>query len=343
MANRAKSIMFISWAPYCSRSDSIAARLDGESHLVYSPFWGSRGSTILFKYLVQFVRTFVLLLRRRPKAVFVMTPPVVTCFPIWLYCKLARAKFLIDAHTGAFLDRRWQSTMFLHRFFSRAAATTIVTNDHLADTVRQWGGHATIVRDVPVEFAEPTAVPLEQGCNMVLVSSFADDEPIDVFFEAARQCADVTFHVTGNHRSAPPELLRQKPKNVRLTGFLSDGEYVGLLKSSDAVLALTTRDHTMQRGAYEAVYLETPVIVSNFGVLRESFDHGAVHVDNTAADIARGVCQMQEHLARYRKEVQELRQRKLAIWETTKAGLLATIHGSRRPEKLAVRSASRCS
>ena len=54
-----------------------------------------------------------------------------------------------------------------------------------------------------------------------------------------------------------------KPDNVRLTGFLPDSDYVGLILASDAVIALTTMDHTMQRGAYEAVYLGRPVITSN--------------------------------------------------------------------------------
>ncbi len=35
-------LVFISWAPFCSRSDSIAARLGGRSYMVYSPEYGSR-------------------------------------------------------------------------------------------------------------------------------------------------------------------------------------------------------------------------------------------------------------------------------------------------------------
>jgi glycosyltransferase involved in cell wall biosynthesis len=45
----------------------------------------------------------------------------------------------------------------------------------------------------------------------------------------------------------------------------------------------------MQRGAYEAMALEKPLITSNFGVLRETFCDGTIHVDNSAAGIAAAI------------------------------------------------------
>ena len=54
-------------------------------------------------------------------------------------------------------------------------------------------------------------------------------------------------------------------------------------------MTLTTRDHTMLRGAYEAIYQGTPVIVSDWALLRESFPEGAAHVENTAKAIVRGI------------------------------------------------------
>ena len=40
-------------------------------------------------------------------------------------------------------------------------------------------------------------------------------------------------------------------------------------------MALTTEDHTMLRGAYEAIYQGTPIIVSNSALLRVAFNEGA--------------------------------------------------------------------
>ena len=109
-----------------------------------------------------------------------------------------------------------------------------------------------------------------------------------LFLEAARKVPDVQFYITGSLEDVDPKVLNKKSGNVEFTGFLSDSQYVGLLRVSDAIISLTTLDHTMQRAAYEAVYLEKPVITSNFEILRRAFHLGTVHVDNNVEDISFG-------------------------------------------------------
>jgi hypothetical protein len=282
--------------------------------MIYSPFWGSRYLTIIFKYLVQSIQTFWVLFQRRPRTVLVMTPPVVACIPVWLYTRIMGAQYAIDAHSGAFLDRRWMPIMFLHKFFSRRALVTMVTEQFLVDIVEGWGANAMIVGDVPPCFAKPRPLQLAPGRNMTFVSTFTEDEPLDTFLGAARQNPDVHFYVTGRLRNAKPEVLKQAPDNVTFTDFLSDSEYAGLLTQSDAVICLTKEDHTMQRGAYEAVYMNKPVITSDFEILRQAFPIGAVHVKNTAAEISRGIAMMKENCEMYAQQVRQLRSKKIDRW-----------------------------
>jgi glycosyltransferase involved in cell wall biosynthesis len=164
-------------------------------------------------------------------------------------------------------------------------------------------------------------VVLKEGVNMTLVSSFTKDEPLDLFLKAASGLPAMRFYVTGDFSNADSGLIRDRPGNVEFTGYLTDAEYVGLLLASDAVLSLTKADHTMQRGAYEAVYLGRPVITSNFEVLRKAFYKGTVHVDNKIEDIARGIVQMRDNIEKYREEVGELRIEKLAQWERVEGEL----------------------
>jgi glycosyltransferase involved in cell wall biosynthesis len=123
------------------------------------------------------------------------------------------------------------------------------------------------------------------------------------------------------------------PPNVTLTGFLPTAAYGGLLSSADAVLALTTRDHTMLRGAYEAVYQGTPVIVSDWPLLREAFPAGAVHVDNTAAAIVGAIRAIQAAPASYRAGASRLRAMKLERWRVVREELLARIGSSGAPRR----------
>ena len=112
---------------------------------------------------------------------------------------------------------------------------------------------------------------------------------------------------------------------MRLTGFLSNGAYASLISQADAVMTLTTRDHTMLRGAWEAVYQGTPVIISNWGVLREAFDAGAIHVDNTPEDIVRAVERLRRDYGQFRQGAQALRLRKEQRWVRVRAELQALI------------------
>ena len=309
-------MLFISWAPFCSRSDNIARHLGGKSFMVYSPRFGSNYFTVAFKYVSQTFKTLRILFREKPGAVFVMTPPVFASLPAWIYSRVTGTPFLIDAHSGAFVDPRWKPLLFIHKWFSAAARATIVTNEYMLTKLREdWNCAAIIVRDVPVRFAEPVRPRLEGACNMTLVATFTRDEPIELFFRAAAQLPQVSFHVTSDYRRADPRVLEAKPRNVRLTGFLPDKDYVGLLLASDAVISLTTLDHTMQRGAYEAVYLGKPVVTSNTEVLKNSFTKGAVHVDCTVDSIVEGILKMQTNLKNYQDEVRQLRQEKLNKWE----------------------------
>jgi glycosyltransferase involved in cell wall biosynthesis len=283
--------------------------------MVYSRFWGSHVLTIGFKYAVQSFRTLWLLLRERPRVVFVMTPPVVACYPVWLYCLVTGSTMVIDAHTGAFTDPRWERLRFLHAFVSRRAATTLVTNDYLKSIVDAWGAEATIVRDVPLVFAEPEPFPLAQGDVMTFICTFTRDEPIEIMIEAARAVPEVQFYMTGNHARLDPALAARRPGNLTFTGFLPDANYVHLLRSSQAVICLTTADHTMQRGAYEAIYLERPVIVSDYEVLRGAFPRASVFVRNDVAALAAGIREMRAAAAAKAVEAKSLRQAKLDEWD----------------------------
>jgi glycosyltransferase involved in cell wall biosynthesis len=131
------------------------------------------------------------------------------------------------------------------------------------------------------------------------------------------------FFVTGNPKHLDPALKAQMPANMTLTGFLSDEGYGSLISGADAVLTLTTRNHTMLRGAYEAIYQGTPVIVSDWPLLRESFPDGAVHVDNSPAAIAAAVDTVRREPARFKAGAARLAAAKLARWSATKQTLSA--------------------
>jgi glycosyltransferase involved in cell wall biosynthesis len=318
------ALTYISWAPHCSRSDCTARELGGVSHMVYWGQLGSHPATVWLKYIGQTVRTWKILASEKPDAVFVMSPPVVAVVAVYLYCAVRRVPFVVDAHTGAFLNPRWRHFQKLQFWLCRRAATTIVTNDHLASLVTARGGDITLLPDVPVTYPEGGRLERPTGTTIAVVASFDHDEPVPVVFAAARQLPDVTFLVTGNRRNAE-KLGLEFPANVMSTGFLSDEDYGSLIRGADAVMALTKGKHTMLRAAYEAIYQGTPVIISDSPLLRQEFPAGAVFVEHVPEQIAGAVRTVQRERERYRTEARELRAQKQQRWERNKALLRAKL------------------
>lgn len=321
MASDSRRLVFISWAPYCSRSDNIARELGGVSYMVYFAFFGSTYWTILFKYFCQGVATLFLLLRDRPRCVICMSPPVLALVPVWLYCTFfPRRGYIIDYHTAAFVLPIYQRLYFMQKVFARRAIVNLLTNSVLAAIVSEWGGRVLLVSDVRVRFSRiETFHALRPGFNVTFVSRYSETEPLNIVYDVARRLEDDGVHifVTGDLKDAPPEAIEQRPKNVTLTNFLREEEYAGLLKDSDAVMCLCTNDNTMQRGAYEAMAVETPLVLSDWRLLRDTFSSGAVYVDNSVEGICAGIRLLRANLEVYRSGIRELRTRRAAAWEQT--------------------------
>ena len=317
-----KKIIYISWAENCSRSDHTARELGGKSFMVYLPNLGSKPSTIIFKYIGQFFMTMRIILREKPDAIFVMSPPIFAVLPAWLYKVFTGTPFVIDTHTAALLMPRWRKFQWLQFWLGRRAATTLVTNEHLAQYINNGGAATTIVRDVPVVYQESEKFPMNGSFNVAAVCSFNYDEPIKEMFQAAAKLDNVHFYCTGNPKHLKPDVLAVKPDNVTLTGFISDAAYGDLVSNADAVMTLTTRDHTMLRAAWEAIYQATPVIISDWPILRENFPTGAQHVENSDDGIADGIKRLQEDYAQHKKGAEELRNKKFDRWEETKKEII---------------------
>jgi glycosyltransferase involved in cell wall biosynthesis len=319
-------VSYISWAPHCSRSDFTARELGGTSHMVYCGWLGSHPATILPKYAAQSVSTWRVLNRERPDVVFVMSPPPIAILAVYIYCLVRGGRFVVDAHSGVFLTKRWRWFQRMQFWLCRRAATTIVTNDVLAALVNARGGRTTVVPDVPIVFEGGPDDPSGfEEFTVVCVTSFDRDEPIAAMVGAAVRLPGVKFLMTGDVEGKRQLLPSPLPANLQLTGFLDPAEYGRLLRRASVVIALTTDEHTMQRGAYEAIYQGTPVIVSDTPLLRAAFDEGALHVRNTPDEIARAVLDVRSNRIPFKQGAGRLQLRKRARWLETRAALLEVL------------------
>jgi glycosyltransferase involved in cell wall biosynthesis len=325
--------LFLVWGPpsHGPRSQVFAREL-GIRELHFVHLRARRGLlTAPLRYGYQAVQTLRLLFQKRPRLVFVQNPPSFAIVFVFIYCALTRSSFVVDAHSGAFQAPYWARPQWLYRFLARQAVLTIVTNEHFEGLVKSWGAEAFILRDIPTSFDRANSYPMKNGFNVAVVNTFSPDEPLNEVLQAAARLDDVHFYITGKVSKANPEIMAQASVNVHFTDFLPDDQYYALLSTSNAIMCLTTRDHTMQRGACEALSLGKPIITSDWPILREYFRKGAVHVPNNEDGIRQGVEEIKNHYALYQAGIQELQVSQRREWESKLEELTRRIkQGARR-------------
>lgn len=322
-------MIFISWIAHSRRSQLIAEKFGMQLYLVHS--LKRRPYLAPVRYVLQTIKTLVILIRERPKVVFVQNPPIFAPLAVYLYAVVWRAHYIIDAHTTALLAKTWQWSLPLHAFLSRRAIATIITNDHLAAMVKNWQANTFIIADIPTVFPSGRPFPLIGEFNVAVINTFAPDEPMAEMLRAAADLPEIQFYITGDPIRAKKMFLQDHPANVKFTGFLPDQEYLGLLRAVNAIVVLTTRDHTMQRGACEAVSLGKPVIISDWPLLRSYFNKGAVYVDNTSRGIRDGILKMQREQAKMEHEIVLLQRERWLEWEEKQIALSQMIMGNLEP------------
>jgi glycosyltransferase involved in cell wall biosynthesis len=353
--NIMSTILFLAWAPYSVRAESISTRLGASLHTlsyktrlkVYSPI----------KYPLLFYRTLRLLVSERPTTIICQTPPIFCPLAALFYAatnKKKNIRIIIDAHTATF-EKPWSYPILktLTRWAIGNAIAVIVANEELQNVIYQNYGVMPLVLDdgVPqVDYAsqEASQISINRGSKsdqqhlpvsmhaqlglkgredesartkfaVAVISSFANDEPIEEVIEAAKILADTTiFYITGDQsRLASRKLFEWKltANNVIFTGFLNQREYIGLLKRVDAIMVLTTRHDNMLSGAHEALALEQPLITSDWPPLRKYFCAGTAYVNNSVKGIVNAVKYVQLEKDQMKEEMRVLKQRRLDEWE----------------------------
>ena len=309
--------IFLTWLPYSSRSQTLALSFGAEP--VYFGYLSGGGNPfkVILRYILMTFHTIVYVLARRLRLVFVMNQPVFLPLTVFLLSRISGVKYVIDSHSGLFTKRRWNWSLPLMKLAYRGSLFSIVTNQIHRQLVGSWGVKVEVLGALQVG-AEPVE-PFRRADSpsLVVIGTFARDEPLAEMIEACRCLPAVRFYVTGALKNAPQGLVEGAPDNVTFTDFQPRPNYVGLVQAMDGAIVLVKNDNVMQRGAYEAASWAVPIITSDWPVLRENFYRGAIFVDNSSEDIARAVRELLDHLDEYKAEIAALRRERQEIWAGT--------------------------
>ncbi|HKD53570.1 MAG TPA: glycosyltransferase [Steroidobacteraceae bacterium] len=318
-------VMALSWFDH-RRTRELCGGLDIELVPLATPYGGLR------RYLVLTVRTVALLARRRPRVLLVQNPSLVLSVLAVALRGALRYRLVVDAHNEAVdpYENRQFCIGALSRWVVRRADLTIVTNRQLAQRVREQRGEPFILPDRIPAAPGGAARTLASGYNVVLIATFAKDEPISAIFDAVRG-VQLHLHVTGNPARLPARVKAAAPANVHFTGFLAEGDYWSLLRSADAIVDLTLKPDCLVCGAYEALALGKPVLLSANAASIELFGDGALYTDNSPGDVRRALDQLRAEQRPQQAAAARKRDELIERWKTSAQALraaLAPVHPS---------------
>lgn len=272
----------------------------------------------LARYAELIPRTLAWLWRCRPSVLLVQSPSMVLAALTVLLRPLIGYRLVFDAHNEAVQPyvHPSASVVALARWLMRKADHVIVTNPGLATTVTQCGGKPVILPDPLPEPPGVTPRPLPGDFRVAVISTFAPDEPFEAVIAAARRIGeDVRLYVTGNPDKLSPETRAAMPGNMTLTGFLSEPDYWSLLASCDAVMDLTTMENCLVCGAYEAIAVGRPVLLSDNAASVATFAGFGEFTSNEPEAIAAALQRLRARCADLTAELPARRREFLQRWQ----------------------------
>ena len=283
----------------------------------------------LMRYLRATITTVFLLVRERPSLIFVQNPSMLLAVLALQFGRLFRTSVIVDGHNAGLypFDGKKYWANQLARHIMRSAALTIVTNSGLAEYVKKNGGRPAVLPDpLPTFIFKQRATPLKGRVNILFICTWASDEPyMEMMTAAAYLDKSICIYITGNSKGRETAFGKPLPENIVLTGYVAEEEYVHLLHAVDIIIDLTTRDNCLVCGAYEAIAVEKPLILSDTPAIREYFSHGVLYTDNTALDIARQIHDCLERIEEIQNQVKQFKQDLITQWECIRRDLQITI------------------
>ncbi|HEX4674862.1 MAG TPA: glycosyltransferase [Steroidobacteraceae bacterium] len=288
----------------------------------------SRPGRRAVRYTRNSLATLYRLIRYPQRTVFVQVPSLVLAHLVLALSAFLRFRVVVDAHNAVIEGAEHAPFPLgaLYRFVVRKAHLVIVTNSSLAERVRKLGGRPGILPD-PVP--ELQAADTQPGSHRaVVISTWAADEPLEAVLQAAPHLPQpLFFTITGRPRGPLAQVARGTER-VELSGFVSEPDYLALLAGARVIVDLTTREDCLVCGAYEALALGRPLVVSDSQALRELLREGAVFARNAPEDIARAVAEASRDELQWSARCAARRDSYSLEWKVAAARLLGAIEAA---------------
>ncbi len=242
------------------------------------------------RYPILILKTFFVLIKERPRFVFVQNPSIVLSCLVASLGTFLPFCVVVDAHNAGIFPLEGRSKIL--NYFAKAIAKmsdfTIVSNKHIALEVVNRGGLPVVFHDpLPYYKSVRKDVRCSTDNTFLFICTWAEDEPFLDVIKAFSELGDAfKLRVTGNYKKKlSSDLVNSLPSNITLLGFISECDYEVELYESDFTIDLTLRENCLVCGAYESISMQIPGIISDSIVNKEVFSKGFIYCENNKASI----------------------------------------------------------
>lgn len=239
----------------------------------------------IIRYIFATLSTMCILTKENPKYVYAQNPSIVLALVLSILKPIYSYKLIIDRHSNF---RFGSKNIIIDKIFFiisdytiKKADYTMVTNDYLNNIIYKKGGTGLILQDKLPVMTSYHKITLLGEKNIVFVTSFGTDEPIDEVITAFKYIDNkIHLYITGNYNNTKYKyIVSTLTNNIHFTGYLPEDEYQSLIYSADALIVLTKSEHTLTCGAYEGISLCKPMVLSNTNAIKEYFTEGVIYCD----------------------------------------------------------------
>lgn len=313
MSKTAK-LLWVSWEHH-RRTDTICKKLNIPMQVINTRHTG------ILRYIILCVKTLHLLFKNRPSTLIVQNPSIILSFLGLLLRFLFRYKLIVDAHNEGVSPFINTGFIFKHitRLLHRKANLTIVTNKALEYIVIENKGRPFILPDGLPDFSSTTeTLSTSPQKFLLLIATYAADEPVKEIFEAIGllDTHKISLKVTGNDKKLPENIRRTLSPDIKLLGFIPEDQYVQEIRNSTAIIDLTTMPNCLVCGAYEAISLGKPIILSRSEASISLFHKGAIFTDHDPYSIKEAIIKLLNSIDTYTTGAQEMKKLYEKQWDT---------------------------
>lgn len=281
MINSDKKV-WITWH-HAARSKNMASYLNLNLHEIFIH------KNALLRHGVSALWTIWILIKVKPKVIFVqLSFLLLLLIAIYKILNFGKVIIVADCHTKA-LRRKAKGKLNkifwpLKKFSFSKVDFSIVSNIGMEEDIKMLHSNYFFIPDkIPNMIINKNG---NKDIYCVNISSFAVDEPVKEIFELAELLKkdNINIYWTGKVNQ---ELIKgySIPDNLEFTGYLSFDDYYKLIANAKCLIALTTEPDTLQSGAYEALCVEVPMVITDSTALRKYFSSAALYTNHNPKDL----------------------------------------------------------